>query len=186
MIKIKIKSLWGSILFEYENENNNIKDTLLEAIKSSANLRGADLRSADLRGANLSSADLRSADLSSANLIGADLRGADLREIKKDLFDVLLRAIPEIQNLKKAISDGKIDGSVYEGECSCLCGTLMKSRDITIANNINKIKDSSRPIEMFFMNVKPGDTPETNQVLQIVYDWINEFEGYINYNLLVS
>ena len=61
MIKIQIKSIWGSVLFEYEKESNTIKDTLIEALKKDAYLRGA-----DLRGADLSSADLR----------GADLRGA--------------------------------------------------------------------------------------------------------------
>ena len=46
--KIEIKSIWGGILFEYEKENNSIKDTLIEAVKSGAYLRGADLRDADL------------------------------------------------------------------------------------------------------------------------------------------
>ena len=58
MIKIQSKSIWGSVLFEYEKENNTIKDTLLEALKKDANLRGADLRGADLSGANLGGADL--------------------------------------------------------------------------------------------------------------------------------
>ena len=52
MIKIKIKSVFGKLLFEYEKENNTIKDTLHEA-----NLRGAYLRGADLRGANLHGAN---------------------------------------------------------------------------------------------------------------------------------
>ena len=42
-VKIQIKSVFGDVLFEFEKENNTIKDTLLEAIK-----QGADLRSADL------------------------------------------------------------------------------------------------------------------------------------------
>ena len=46
--KIEIKSIWGSILFEYEKENNSIKDTLIEAIKGDADLGGADLRDANL------------------------------------------------------------------------------------------------------------------------------------------
>ena len=46
--KIEIKSILGSILFEYEKENNSIKDTLIEAIKGGAYLRGAYLRGADL------------------------------------------------------------------------------------------------------------------------------------------
>ena len=84
-IKIEIKNRWtGNILFEYLSENNTIKKTVSEAIKSEANLRranlrGANLRRANLRGANLYGADLRGADLCGADLCGADLCGADLR-----------------------------------------------------------------------------------------------------------
>ena len=72
-MKIQIKSIWGSILFEHEKANNTIKETLQEA-----NLQEADLQEANLRGANLQEADLRGADLLGANLRGADLRGANL------------------------------------------------------------------------------------------------------------
>ena len=68
MIKIQIKSVFGEVLFEYEKENNTIKDTLIEAVKRCADLRGADLGGADLRGANLRGADLGCADLRGANL----------------------------------------------------------------------------------------------------------------------
>ena len=79
-IKIEIKNRWtGNILFEYLSENNTIKKTVSEAIKSEANLRGADLCGADLCGADLCGADLRRANLRRANLCGADLYGADLR-----------------------------------------------------------------------------------------------------------
>ena len=41
-IKLQIKNRWtGSVLFEYERENNTIKDTLIEAVKSGAYLGGA-------------------------------------------------------------------------------------------------------------------------------------------------
>ena len=79
-IKIQIKSIFGSVLFEYSKENNTIKDTLCEANLRGANLRGANLRGADLRGANLRGANLRGADLCEADLCEADLRGADLCE----------------------------------------------------------------------------------------------------------
>ena len=76
--KIKIKTICGSVIFEYEKENNSISETVKEYIrkelssgKSSADLRFANLRSADLSFANLSSADLRSADLRFANLSSA-------------------------------------------------------------------------------------------------------------------
>ena len=72
-LKIEIKNRWtGKILFEYENENNTIIDTLIEAVKQGA----------DLRGANLQGADLRGADLQGANLQGANLQGADLQDYK--------------------------------------------------------------------------------------------------------
>ena len=61
MIKIQIKSRFGSVLFEYEKENNTIKDTLIEAVKKGAYLSGADLRGADLSGAYLSGANLSGA-----------------------------------------------------------------------------------------------------------------------------
>lgn len=44
--KIEIKSTFGDLIFEYEKENNTIKDTLLEAIKNGANLRYANLNGA--------------------------------------------------------------------------------------------------------------------------------------------
>lgn len=79
MIKIQIKSVFGKILFEYEKEKNTIKDTLLEAIKTGADLYGANLEGANLEGANLRGANLR----------GADLRGADLEGVKNKETAVL-------------------------------------------------------------------------------------------------
>ena len=61
--KIEIKSMLGDILFEYEKENNSIKDTLIEAVKSGANLCGANLFGADLYVANLRGANLCDANL---------------------------------------------------------------------------------------------------------------------------
>lgn len=58
-IKIKIKNRWtGNILFEYLSENNTIKKTVAEAIKSEADLREANLREANLYEANLRGANL--------------------------------------------------------------------------------------------------------------------------------
>ena len=81
--KIQIKSVFGTILFEHEREDNSMCKTLIEAIKSGANLSDADLSCADLSYANLSHADLshadlRRANLSHANLSHANLSGADL------------------------------------------------------------------------------------------------------------
>ena len=88
MIKIQIKSIWGEVLFEYEKENNTLKETLEEAVKyranlyranlDGANLYGANLYGANLYGANLDGANLTRANLTRANLDGANLGGANL------------------------------------------------------------------------------------------------------------
>jgi hypothetical protein len=78
MGKIQIKSITGSLLFEYDAPENTTLITVKEAVKSRANLSGANLRSAYLSGANLSGANLRSAYLSGADLSGAYLSGANL------------------------------------------------------------------------------------------------------------
>jgi len=75
--KIEIKSIYGSVLFSFEKEDNTLMDSVLEAIKSGADLRYANLRYANLSDADLSDADLRYANLSGADLSGADLSGAD-------------------------------------------------------------------------------------------------------------
>ena len=77
--KIEIKSVFGKLLFEYEKEDNTVKDTLLKAIERETDLYNANLRDADLRGANLRDADLRETDLYGANLCDAILCGTNLR-----------------------------------------------------------------------------------------------------------
>ena len=75
-MKIQIKSTYGSILFE--GDFPDVKQCVLAALKSRANLCGADLHGADLCGANLSGADLRGANLRGADLHSVDLSYADL------------------------------------------------------------------------------------------------------------
>ncbi len=96
--KIQIKTFGGSVLFEYESEDNTKKKTLVEAARTQADLSGADLSGADLsgvylrgaylRGADLSRAYLRGADLSGVYLRGADLRGADLSGAKRNDYEL--------------------------------------------------------------------------------------------------
>ena len=55
----------GAVLYSAGGES--LRDAVVAAVKSSADLRGADLRGADLRGADLRDADLRGAGLSRAD-----------------------------------------------------------------------------------------------------------------------
>ena len=63
-IKFQIKSRWNdSVLFEYEKENNTLKETVEKAIEENTNLHGANLEGANLKGANLKGAYLKGAYL---------------------------------------------------------------------------------------------------------------------------
>jgi uncharacterized protein YjbI with pentapeptide repeats len=147
---------------------------LVNAGLVNANLAGADLYGASLDGANLKDANLASANLDGADLAGANLEGVDLDPIKSDFYEVLNAARAEIPYLRDALVNGRVDGSVYEGNCACLIGTIAKAR----SENYRKIDitpDSSRPAERWFMGISRGDTPETNQISRITVGWIDEF-----------
>jgi len=84
----EIRNRYTNSVIYKSNTAKTIKDTLVEAVESGANLgdaylgdaylRGANLRDANLRGAYLGGAYLGGANLGGANLGGANLRGANL------------------------------------------------------------------------------------------------------------
>lgn len=177
---------------------------MIDCNLTKADLSKADLRHADLSDAILRRADMRSANLSEADLSYADMTGCDLRKanfsmanlksslflrsiiddgirqanfspIKKDLFSILEVARPEIRGLVEAIKGGRIDGSVYEGECCCLVGTIAKLRN-TPFYELDSIRPSMlRPAERWFSAIEPGDTPETSLIAKITLEWVEEF-----------
>ena len=129
--KIEIKSVFGSVLFEFEKENNTIKDTLIEAVKRGANLRGAYLRGADLRGAYLRGAYLRGAYLRGANLVGANLGGAYL--VGANLGGAYLRGA----DLRGAYLDGAyLGGADLRGAYLGEWGKIQSPSDILIIGTI--------------------------------------------------
>jgi hypothetical protein len=142
---------------------------------SKANLSKANLSKADLSWANLSKANLSEADLSEADLSWANLSKANLSTIKNDVWAVLLSAPKEVEGLRKALEEGRVDGSTYEGECACLVGTIANLRGCEIESLKGLNPDSSRPAERFFMAIKRGDTPAKNPACKIALEWVNEF-----------
>src|SRR5450830_664832 len=140
-----------------------------------ADLRGADLRGANLSGADLSGADLSGANLSGANLSGADLSGANLLPIRDDIWAVLSSAPAEVPALIDALKTGRVDGSTYEGDCSCLVGTIARTRGVSISTLESLKPNSSRPAELFFMGIRTGDTPETSQFSKLALEWSEEW-----------
>ena len=61
-----------------EFDVKTVKEAVVKAVESGANLYGANLSGANLSGANLSGANLYGANLYGANLYGANLYGANL------------------------------------------------------------------------------------------------------------
>jgi len=77
-VAIKSRFIEGTIIFQ--STKTTLKEAVLEAVDSCANLSGANLNGADLSYANLSGANLNGADLSYANLRDANLRAANLSD----------------------------------------------------------------------------------------------------------
>jgi hypothetical protein len=157
-----------------------------------ANLGGADLRDANLGGANLRDANLRDANLGGANLGGANLRGADLgganlRDAnlggaKKDFLSEVLKLPNELEALRLALTEGRVDGSTYSGHCACLAGTMANALHlddytgsaIAAAPGIVFEASASSPREVFFGAIREGDTPETSSASKIAVEWTDE------------
>jgi uncharacterized protein YjbI with pentapeptide repeats len=140
-----------------------------------ANLTGADLTDANLTDANLTGADLTGAGLRDANLTGADLTGAGLRVIRDDIWAVLCSAPAEADGLRLALVEGRIEGSVYKGECACLVGTLANLRHCGEYAITGLSPNPNRPAERFFLAIRKGDTPETNRASKMALQWVDEF-----------
>ena len=196
----EIKSRWSGIVL-FSVEALTLRACLEEAVESGAdlsdsdlrganlsganlsdaNLRGANLRGADLRDADLSDADLSDANLSDANLSGADLSGASQlpeqykRLCRDDLWAVLSAAPREVDGLRLALAQGRIDGSTYSGDCACLVGTIANVCGTSIECLAILKPDCSRPIERFFLAIRPGDKPESNEFSRLALAWCDEW-----------
>lgn len=125
---------------------------------SRSNLSKANFEWTDLSGANLSEADFSETKLNGANLIGANLSKADLSEayldeIKKDFFDKIQKVPSKIPALRQALVEGHIN-------CTAELG----------------IANSNSIIERWFLQIRPGHTPETSQACAITVAWIDSLE----------
>ena len=133
-IKIEIKHyLTGAVLFEFEKENNTLKDTLIEGVKRGSNLGGADLGGADLRCANLRGADLGGADLGGADLRGANLRGADLGGADLGGADLRCANLRSADLCGAGLGDADLGGADLRGaylRCAYLRGADLGGADL--------------------------------------------------------
>ena len=160
-MKFEIKNRWsGNIIFSIETDSWKL--AVEAALKGEADLYGADLYGANLYGANLR---------------GANLTEEQLTQFRDDIWAVLSGAPHEVEGLRQAIIDGKIDGSTYRGECACLVGTIanVAKKD---CDSLPVIKpNSSRPAEKFFLLINKGDTPETSEWSKMALGWVDMWLG---------
>ena len=172
--------LQGAVLQDADLQGADLRGAVLQgadlqgAVLQGAVLQDADLRGAVLQGADLRGADLRGADLRGAVLQGADLRGADLRgaknipqswinECSRDILYVMSHLKKEVPFLREKLVKGEVNGQDYFGNCACLLGTLANAD-----GGLDKVctslpfydKGTHNPGENFFLNIRPGDTPE--------------------------
>ena len=131
----------------------------------------ADLSGADLYGVDLSRADLSGADLSGANLRYADLSGANLAPIRKAIWSVLDSYPNEVSGLRQKIIAGEIDGTMYEGNCACLRGTIAKLRGCSFED----LEPNPHSLEeQWFLAIQPGMAVD-HPVVAITLSWIDEW-----------
>ncbi len=190
-ISLAIKNRWtGKVIFEFETENNTIAKTVNEYVRiADADLTDADLTDADLTDANLTDANLTRADLTDANLTRANLTRADLTDanltdanltvFKNDLWRVLLQNKTEIEGLKRALIEGRINGTKYQGKCACLKGTIANIKGCT-TKEAGLIENVNEPSEGWFLQIKEGQTHNNSGVVKLTLEWISEFEELLN------
>ena len=118
---------------------------------------------------------VKESNLSGAELGGADLRGANLSEIKADLFAVLSAAPAEVDGLRLALTESRVDGSCYEGECACLLGTIASVKHCHYANIPNLKPDSNRPAERWFLAINPYCSVK-HPIVAITLEWIDQWK----------
>lgn len=142
--KIQLKKTDGTIIFEYEAENNSIKKTVETYIKIEkelfkdeiylfhSNLKEVDLHGADLQGANLSRAYLSGANLKGADLRGADLRGADLSYTDLTSADLKRTDLSCVALFHSHLKGADLRGADLSG--ACLNGTDLNFANLSYAN----------------------------------------------------
>lgn len=163
----------GNVIFTYQG------------LLREANLQGVNLRRADLRRADLREADLEGTDLEGANLRKADLRGAKnipdyyINLCKIDFIRTvnILKQNGEVPFLREALSNGRINGTSYTGECACLVGSIANFQERyfkAICSSADYNNGLHNPAEQWFWQIRKGDTSENNFFAKEAVRWCEE------------
>jgi hypothetical protein len=93
---------------------------------------------------------------------------------RKDLYHVLDTRPNEVEGLRRELVAGRINGSCYEGECSCLLGTLSRCAGVPV-DALGIHRDPSRPAEALFAPIRPGMTPDNCPLVAVIVGWIDQW-----------
>ena len=164
-------------------------------------LSGLDLSHLDFTGSDFTGSNLQNTDFTGSNLTNTVLWGATLskdtimspsmqQEYKEAIWSVFAMAPLEIPALLSALENGLISGSLYESHiytaenkllfCGCLKGTLEHSSYLKVGD-YSKVKallnthDGHTLEECFFYAIWIRDTPATNKLSALAYEWATEF-----------
>jgi hypothetical protein len=103
-----------------------------------------------------------------------DANGASfVANARENYFCILAKARSYVPALIEALEAGRINGSVYAGECACLAGTPEQERGCD--HNRIVFRDYHPPAERMFFAIGPGMTPDRNSVARQAVAWAREF-----------
>ncbi len=91
----------------------------------------------------------------------------------------MLYQFHEVEGLRQKLIAGEINGSCYEGQCSCFCGTIANIKGIYY-KNLDIVPDSGSPVELWFAPIRPGMTPDNSEIVKLTVKWIDEFVMRVN------
>ncbi|HEV7736234.1 MAG TPA: hypothetical protein VGO47_02535 [Chlamydiales bacterium] len=102
-----------------------------------------------------------------------------LEPVRFDFFGRMLVLKNEVPFLKKALIDGKVDGSSYTSKCSCFMGTAAQAKGCSYELIPGIKPDASSDTERWFMGISEGDTPANSEIVKLTVEWIEEFQFYL-------
>lgn len=190
-MSIDILKRWnGEVVFRSENASTQWS-AVREAAGTRADLFAADLKNADLSGADLfglrlAEADLTGAKLGDTNLDGVNLMGAagliydQLKEARlvgtrADFWGTLALAPLELPEIRKALVEGRVDGTTRKGKYACLIGTVANIRGCDV-DTMPDLKLNHHSLSgTWFLAIRPGDTPDNSAVCRITVEWLDDF-----------
>jgi len=139
-------------------------------VSGTALVSGGRVSGGRVSGGWVSGGEVSGGEVKEGEIIGLDPE--EEKAIKNDLYEILAQNRAEVPGLLEKLREGKIEGSVYQGSCACLVGTIANIKQCdyrTIGPNVD------RPAEQWFLGISEGDTPENSAIAKHTEKWILEF-----------